>query len=104
MVFLVVFPAYGFLCTVNFSQVTTEDEGGICIWDLRKIKAPIQELPGHTHWYKAVYYHIHMYTLFDVVAWHYYSDGIFQLKLVTHFMNGSLSGHGLLGVILSMMA
>ncbi|KAI4366270.1 hypothetical protein MLD38_022165 [Melastoma candidum] len=30
--------------------VTAEDEGGICIWDLRKIKAPIQELPGHTHW------------------------------------------------------
>ncbi|KAI4374880.1 hypothetical protein MLD38_012820 [Melastoma candidum] len=30
--------------------VTVEDEGGICIWDLRKLKAPIQELPGHTHW------------------------------------------------------
>lgn len=34
--------------------VTSEDESGICIWDLRKPKFPIQELPGHTHWTWAV--------------------------------------------------
>ena len=32
-------------------QVTAEDETGISIWDLRKPKVPIQQLPGHTHWY-----------------------------------------------------
>ncbi|CAN0871741.1 WD repeat-containing protein DWA2 [Linum grandiflorum] len=30
--------------------VTAEDETGIHVWDLRMTKAPIQELPGHTHW------------------------------------------------------
>lgn len=34
-----------------FVQVTAEHESGIRIWDLRKPKVPIQELPGHTHWY-----------------------------------------------------
>ncbi|KAK0576172.1 hypothetical protein LWI29_013198 [Acer saccharum] len=34
--------------------VTAEDESGINIWDLRMLKAPIQELPGHTHWTWAV--------------------------------------------------
>ncbi|GLT75569.1 hypothetical protein SLA2020_472840 [Shorea laevis] len=34
--------------------VTAEDESGICIWDLRMSKVPIQELPGHTHWTWAV--------------------------------------------------
>ncbi|KAE8057362.1 hypothetical protein FH972_014063 [Carpinus fangiana] len=34
--------------------VTAEEESGICIWDLRKPKVPIQELPGHTHWTWAV--------------------------------------------------
>lgn len=32
-------------------KVTAEDETGISIWDLRKPKVPIQQLPGHTHWY-----------------------------------------------------
>lgn len=31
-------------------QVTAEDESGIRIWDLRMLKAPITELPGHAHW------------------------------------------------------
>ncbi|KAJ0085085.1 hypothetical protein Patl1_09420 [Pistacia atlantica] len=31
--------------------VTAADEYGLHIWDLRKLKVPIQELPGHTHWY-----------------------------------------------------
>lgn len=35
-------------------QVTAEDESGIRIWDLRTTKVPIQELPGHTHWYTSV--------------------------------------------------
>lgn len=30
--------------------VTAEDECGIRIWDLRMLKAPICELPGHAHW------------------------------------------------------
>ncbi|XP_044476102.1 WD repeat-containing protein DWA2-like isoform X2 [Mangifera indica] len=30
--------------------VTAADEDGIHIWDLRKLKVPIQELPGHAHW------------------------------------------------------
>ncbi|TQE07490.1 hypothetical protein C1H46_006810 [Malus baccata] len=30
--------------------ITAEDESGIHVWDLRKPKVPIQELPGHTHW------------------------------------------------------
>ncbi|KAF5747222.1 WD repeat-containing protein DWA2-like [Tripterygium wilfordii] len=34
--------------------VTAEDESGIHIWDLRTLKAPVQELPGHTHWTWAV--------------------------------------------------
>ncbi|CAI0434952.1 unnamed protein product [Linum tenue] len=34
--------------------VTAEDETGIHIWDLRKTKVPIRELPGHTHWTWAV--------------------------------------------------
>lgn len=34
--------------------VSAEDESGICIWDLRKPKAPVQDLPGHTHWTWAV--------------------------------------------------
>ncbi|TQD86561.1 hypothetical protein C1H46_027893 [Malus baccata] len=36
--------------------ITAEDESGIRIWDLRKPKVPIQELPGHTHWTWAVRY------------------------------------------------
>ncbi|KAF4395272.1 hypothetical protein F8388_001659 [Cannabis sativa] len=36
--------------------VTAEDESGVCTWDLRKPKTPIQELPGHTHWTWAVKY------------------------------------------------
>ena len=32
------------------SQVTAEEESGIHIWDLRKPKIPVKELPGHTHW------------------------------------------------------
>ncbi|RXH73391.1 hypothetical protein DVH24_013075 [Malus domestica] len=36
--------------------ITAEDESGIRIWDLRKPKVPIQELPGHTHWTWAVLY------------------------------------------------
>ncbi|XP_021810239.1 WD repeat-containing protein DWA2 [Prunus avium] len=36
--------------------MTAEDESGIRIWDLRKPKFPIQELPGHTHWTWAVRY------------------------------------------------
>ncbi|XVE94434.1 hypothetical protein REPUB_Repub02eG0008100 [Reevesia pubescens] len=34
--------------------VTAEDESGIHIWDLRKPKIPVKELPGHTHWTWAV--------------------------------------------------
>ncbi|KAK2660870.1 hypothetical protein Ddye_007403 [Dipteronia dyeriana] len=34
--------------------VTAEDESGINIWDLRMLKAPIQDLPGHTHWTWAI--------------------------------------------------
>ncbi|KAL5778337.1 hypothetical protein ACOSP7_011263 [Xanthoceras sorbifolium] len=34
--------------------VTAEDESGIHLWDLRMLKFPIQELPGHTHWTWAV--------------------------------------------------
>ncbi|AEE29984.1 WD40 repeat [Arabidopsis thaliana x Arabidopsis arenosa] len=34
--------------------VTAEDESGIHVWDLRKAKVPVQELPGHTHWTWAV--------------------------------------------------
>lgn len=34
-----------------YLQVTAEHESGIHIWDQRKPKVPIQELPGHTHWY-----------------------------------------------------
>ncbi|KAG7020717.1 WD repeat-containing protein DWA2, partial [Cucurbita argyrosperma subsp. argyrosperma] len=30
------------------------DETGISLWDLRKPKVPIQQLPGHTHWTCAV--------------------------------------------------
>ncbi|KAB1203573.1 WD repeat-containing protein DWA2 [Morella rubra] len=32
--------------------VTAEDESGVHVWDLRKPKVPIQELPGHTHWHQ----------------------------------------------------
>lgn len=35
---------------VDISQVTAEDESGIHIWDLRKLKFPVAELPGHSHW------------------------------------------------------
>ncbi|KAI8016253.1 WD repeat-containing protein DWA2 [Camellia lanceoleosa] len=35
-------------------QVTAEDESGIHIWDLRMLKVPILELPGHAHWTWAV--------------------------------------------------
>ncbi|XVF74125.1 hypothetical protein PTKIN_Ptkin13bG0035000 [Pterospermum kingtungense] len=34
--------------------VTAEDESGIHIWDLRKLKIPVKELPGHAHWTWAV--------------------------------------------------
>ncbi|EOA38123.1 hypothetical protein CARUB_v10009593mg [Capsella rubella] len=34
--------------------ITAEDESGIHVWDLRKAKVPVQELPGHTHWTWAV--------------------------------------------------
>ncbi|OMP11145.1 hypothetical protein COLO4_03999 [Corchorus olitorius] len=34
--------------------VTAEDESGIHVWDLRKPKIPVKELPGHTHWTWAV--------------------------------------------------
>ncbi|PKU83382.1 WD repeat-containing protein DWA2 [Dendrobium catenatum] len=36
--------------------VTAEDESGIRIWDLRKPKFPMAELPGHVHWTWAVRY------------------------------------------------
>jgi hypothetical protein len=36
--------------SLSLLKVTAEEESGICIWDLRKPKVPIQELPGHTHW------------------------------------------------------
>ncbi|KAJ3692862.1 hypothetical protein LUZ60_011957 [Juncus effusus] len=29
---------------------TAEDEFGVRIWDLRKTKFPLKELPGHSHW------------------------------------------------------
>lgn len=32
-------------------QVTAEDESGIRIWDLRMVKFPVLQLPGHAHWY-----------------------------------------------------
>ncbi|GMI83073.1 hypothetical protein like AT1G20540 [Hibiscus trionum] len=38
----------------NHILVTAEDESGIHIWDLRKPKSPVEELPGHTHWTWAV--------------------------------------------------
>ncbi|KAK8677671.1 hypothetical protein V6N13_143196 [Hibiscus sabdariffa] len=38
----------------NHILVTAEDESGIHIWDLRKPKSPVKELPGHTHWTWAV--------------------------------------------------
>lgn len=34
--------------------VTAEDESGIHVWDLRRPKFPILELPGHSHWTWAV--------------------------------------------------
>ncbi|XP_010459740.1 PREDICTED: WD repeat-containing protein DWA2-like [Camelina sativa] len=34
--------------------ITAEYESGIHVWDLRKAKVPVQELPGHTHWTWAV--------------------------------------------------
>ncbi|GMH04658.1 hypothetical protein Nepgr_006498 [Nepenthes gracilis] len=34
--------------------VTSEDESGIRIWDLRMPKFPMAELPGHAHWTWAV--------------------------------------------------
>ncbi|KAD7477082.1 hypothetical protein R6Q59_006957 [Mikania micrantha] len=34
--------------------VTAADESGINIWDLRMLKAPVAELPGHSHWTWAV--------------------------------------------------
>ncbi|XP_068480771.1 WD repeat-containing protein DWA2-like isoform X2 [Phaseolus vulgaris] len=47
------------VCSVDYHPqkqhilVTAEHESGIHIWDVRKPKVPIQELPGHTHWYLA---------------------------------------------------
>ncbi|XP_009619806.1 WD repeat-containing protein DWA2 [Nicotiana tomentosiformis] len=34
----------------KFMLVTAEDESGIHIWDLRMLKFPVLELPGHAHW------------------------------------------------------
>ncbi|KAL2499264.1 Transducin/WD40 repeat-like superfamily protein [Abeliophyllum distichum] len=34
----------------KYMLVTAEDESGIHIWDLRKPKFPVSELPGHSHW------------------------------------------------------
>ena len=39
------------LHSFNIAQVTAGDESGIHIWDLRMLKLPILELPGHAHWY-----------------------------------------------------
>lgn len=36
--------------------VTAEDESGVRIWDLRKPKFPMAELPGHVHWTWTVRY------------------------------------------------
>ncbi|KAK8947592.1 WD repeat-containing protein DWA2 [Platanthera guangdongensis] len=36
--------------------VSAEDESGVRIWDLRKPKFPMVELPGHVHWTWAVRY------------------------------------------------
>ncbi|XP_039003309.1 WD repeat-containing protein DWA2-like [Hibiscus syriacus] len=33
----------------NHILVTAEDESGIHIWDIRKPKSPVKDLPGHTH-------------------------------------------------------
>ncbi|KAF4378490.1 hypothetical protein G4B88_027550 [Cannabis sativa] len=40
----------------QYILVTAEDESGVCLWDLRKPKTPIEELSGHTHWSWAVKY------------------------------------------------
>ncbi|KAF5740937.1 WD repeat-containing protein DWA2-like isoform X2 [Tripterygium wilfordii] len=45
---------WGLDCSKKSAQVTAEDESGIYIWDLRTLKAPVQELLGHTHWTWAV--------------------------------------------------
>ncbi|PWZ28960.1 hypothetical protein Zm00014a_018628 [Zea mays] len=33
---------------------TTEDDFGICLWDLRMLKLPLKDLPGHSHWTWAI--------------------------------------------------
>ncbi|XP_057470229.1 WD repeat-containing protein DWA2-like [Actinidia eriantha] len=38
----------------KYVLVTAEDESGIHIWDLRMLKVPSLELPGHSHWTSAV--------------------------------------------------
>lgn len=35
---------------------TAEDESGIHLWDLRMLKFPVLELPGHAHWTWTVKY------------------------------------------------
>jgi hypothetical protein len=40
------------LPVVNYAlQATAEDEFGIRLWDLRMLKHPLKDLPGHSHWY-----------------------------------------------------
>ncbi|KAL0351633.1 UNVERIFIED_CONTAM: WD repeat-containing protein DWA2 [Sesamum calycinum] len=34
----------------RYTLVTAEDESGIHIWDLRNLKFPVADLPGHPHW------------------------------------------------------
>ncbi|XP_051139298.1 WD repeat-containing protein DWA2-like [Andrographis paniculata] len=34
----------------RYMLVTAEEESGIHIWDLRKLKFPVADLPGHSHW------------------------------------------------------
>ncbi|XP_019168486.1 PREDICTED: WD repeat-containing protein DWA2-like [Ipomoea nil] len=34
----------------KYMLVTAEDESGINIWDLRMVKFPVLQLPGHDHW------------------------------------------------------
>ncbi|KAM7514000.1 hypothetical protein LguiA_003583 [Lonicera macranthoides] len=38
----------------KYMLVTAEDESGLRVWDLRRPKVPVVELPGHSHWTWAV--------------------------------------------------
>ncbi|KAG6485274.1 hypothetical protein ZIOFF_053808 [Zingiber officinale] len=54
LITVIILCCFSKLWNMSTLQVTAEDVSGIQLWDLRRPKFPVKELPGHAHWTWAV--------------------------------------------------